>query len=212
MSIGCSGGCYLPLKPGKQGRVLDHGALDGLRGLYGIAGVKLTEARALAEEAVDAVCALLGIDTTAQTLATPIWGGDIVRLKTFRQEAERVMDNLPRAARNRLIQHYGTGYSEVLRFAGKLGPLEFVAGTHLLKGEVSYAIEYEQASGLADVVLRRTDLGSASVPPAPALDTIARLMAGKLGWDEARIRSEIAAVESRSNYTIFPEPAAPRLG
>ncbi|WP_394729115.1 glycerol-3-phosphate dehydrogenase/oxidase [Altererythrobacter sp. GH1-8] len=198
--------------PEKQGRVLDHGALEGLRGLFGIAGVKLTEARALAEEALDAVCAQLGIDAAVQTLETSIWGGDIARLKTFRQEAERVMDTLPRAARSRLIQHYGTGYSEVLRFAGKLGPLEFVAGTHLLKGEVLYAIDYEQAWSLADVVLRRTDLGSASVPPAPALDTIARLMAGRLGWDEARIRSEIAAVEMRSNYTIFPEAAALRSG
>ncbi len=198
--------------PEKQGRVLDHGVLDGLQRLYGIAGVKLTEARALAEEALDSVCAKLGKQVPSATLAAPIWGGDIARLSAFRQEAERVMDALPRAARARLIQHYGSGYSEVLRFAGKLGPLEFIAGTHVLKGEVLYAIEYEQASSLADVVLRRTDLGSASLPPAPALDAIATLMADRLGWDEARIASEMAAVEARSNYATVPDAAALRSG
>ncbi|XUU60689.1 glycerol-3-phosphate dehydrogenase/oxidase [Erythrobacter sp. HA6-11] len=198
--------------PEKQGRVLDHGALDGLRGLYGIAGVKLTEARALAEEALDAVCEQLGKEAPATTAKLPIWGGAIAQLQDFRREAERVMDALPRAARARLMQHYGTGFSEVLRHAGKLGPLEFIAGTHILKGEVSYAMQYEQALSLADVVLRRTDLGSASLPPAAALDAIARLMALELGWDETRIASEIAAVEARANYGTFPAVDALRSG
>lgn len=198
--------------PEKQGRVLDHGTLDAVPGLFAIAGVKLTEARALAEEALDAVCRTLGHDAMAQTMQTPVWGGDIARLVPFRQEAERVMDALPRAARARLMQHYGTGYSEVLRHAGKLGPLEFIAGTHVLRGEVHYAIDFEQAHSLADVVLRRTDLGSASLPPAPALEAIARLMADRLGWDDARVASEIAAVEARANYSAFPGAAALRSG
>ena len=198
--------------PEKQGHVLDHGALDGMAGLYGIAGVKLTEARALAEEALDKVCDGLGVQTRSSTNSSPVWGGDIARLETFRQEAARVMDTLPNAARTRLMQHYGKGYSEVLRYAGKAGALDFVPGTYVLKGEVAYAIEYEQATSLADVVLRRTDLGSASLPPAPALQAVSELMALKLGWDETRIASEIAAVERRANYPTMPEAASLRSG
>ena len=198
--------------PEKQGRVLDHGKLDGIAGLFGIAGVKLTEARALAQEALDAVCAQLNRNAPSKTSDTPIWGGNIPLLVPFRQEAERVMDSLPRAARARLLQQYGTGYSEVLRHAGRAGNLDFIAGTHVLKGEVSYAIEFEQAVTLADFVLRRTDLGSASLPPAPALDAIARIMAEILGWDESRIASEIAAVESRANYATLPGASALRSG
>lgn len=196
--------------PEKQGRVLDHGKLDGLKGLYGIAGVKLTEARALAEDALDAVCDSLGKEARAVTHRTPIWGGDIAWLGRFQQEAERVMDSLPRAARTRLMQHYGSGFSEVLRFAGTLGPLEFFPGTHVLKGEILYAIRYEQAATIADVVLRRTDLGSASLPSAPALQAIAQIMAKELGWDETQIAREIAAVEQRANYGSLPGASALR--
>jgi len=50
------------------------------------------------------------------------------------------------------------------------------------------------AATLADAVLRRLDLGSAGPPAADDLARVARAMAQELGWDEARERSERAAL------------------
>jgi glycerol-3-phosphate dehydrogenase len=48
---------------------------------------------------------------------------------------------------------------------------------------------------LADVVVRRTGLGSAGRPPRDAVEECARLAASELGWNQPRIEAEIAAVD-----------------
>ena len=56
------------------------------------------------------------------------------------------------------------------------------------------AVREEMAIHLADVVLRRTDLGTAG-PPAPGdLEAAAAAMASALGWDERKARAEREAV------------------
>ena len=52
----------------------------------------------------------------------------------------------------------------------------------------------EMAVTLADAVLRRLDLGTAGPPPSQELDTVTRVMAGELGWDDERERCERAAL------------------
>lgn len=47
--------------------VLDHAALDGVRGLVTVTGGKLTTCRLMAEKAADAVCAQLGISAPCST-------------------------------------------------------------------------------------------------------------------------------------------------
>jgi glycerol-3-phosphate dehydrogenase len=59
------------------------------------------------------------------------------------------------------------------------------------------AVHEEMAQHLADVVLRRTDLGTAG-PPAPAdLDRVAGVLARERGWDEAAARTEREALLAR---------------
>jgi glycerol-3-phosphate dehydrogenase len=47
---------------------------------------------------------------------------------------------------------------------------------------------------LTDIVVRRTGMGSAGAPPGDAVERSARIAAAELGWDDARLREEIAAV------------------
>ena len=56
------------------------------------------------------------------------------------------------------------------------------------------AVRDEMAVTLADAVLRRLDLGTAGPPPPRQLDTVARVMAAELGWDDQRERCERAAL------------------
>jgi glycerol-3-phosphate dehydrogenase len=53
----------------------------------------------------------------------------------------------------------------------------------------------EAAVRLSDIVLRRTTMGAAQHPGAAALNACARIAAAELGWDDARVTGEIAAVE-----------------
>jgi glycerol-3-phosphate dehydrogenase len=61
------------------------------------------------------------------------------------------------------------------------------------------AVRDEMAMHLADVVLRRTDLGTAGPPAPPDLEAAARAMATTLGWDERKAsteRQEVSASQS----------------
>jgi glycerol-3-phosphate dehydrogenase len=105
-----------------------------------------------------------------------------------------------------LVGWYGTEAPEVLRHAAQIGLLNRLdSTTPVLEGEVSYAVGQLSAVRLSDVVLRRTPLGSAGHPGRPALERAARLMGRLLGWSEARMAQEIAAVEAR--YAIGRAPS-----
>ena len=69
--------------------------------------------------------------------------------------------------------------------------------TNVIKAQVVYAIKYESAEKLADVVLRRTELGSGEYPGDEALNAAAELMGNELGWDKSRIDSEIEYVKQK---------------
>ena len=61
---------------------------------------------------------------------------------------------------------------------------------------VARAIREEMALDLADLVFRRTGLGSFGHPGRPALEACAAGAASEFGWDEARRRRELDAVET----------------
>ncbi|HVQ29351.1 MAG TPA: FAD-dependent oxidoreductase [Vicinamibacteria bacterium] len=77
-------------------------------------------------------------------------------------------------------------------------PLQALAGAGRLEGslteQVRRAIRDEMARSLADVVLRRLDLGTAGPPAEDEVTEVAAVMAGELGWDEARKAVERAAL------------------
>ena len=66
----------------------------------------------------------------------------------------------------------------------------------MLKAEVVHGVRMEMAQRLTDVVLRRSDLGTGAHPGAAVVAECARLMAGELGWDAARVERELAEVRA----------------
>jgi len=69
----------------------------------------------------------------------------------------------------------------------------------VMKAQVVHAIHEEMAHKLADVVFRRTYLGTGGSPGDFALRTCASLMASELGWDKYRKERELQEVKA-----IFP--------
>jgi glycerol-3-phosphate dehydrogenase len=140
------------LVPGRRGsglenrsRIIDHEAVDGVRGLVSLRGVKLTTARAEAEKAVDMTLRRLRRPAApCRTASTPL------------------------------------------------------SAAHALEGSVAdrarHAVGEEMALHLSDVVLRRTDLGTAGPPAEADVEAAATAMASALGWDEAKTRAEREAL------------------
>jgi glycerol-3-phosphate dehydrogenase len=73
-----------------------------------------------------------------------------------------------------------------------------------LEDRVRRAAREEMALHLADVVLRRLDVGAAGAPPAEIVEAITGVMAEALGWEGPRAAHERHALEEA--YRIAPGP------
>jgi glycerol-3-phosphate dehydrogenase len=195
----------------KESLIRDH-RIDGLPGLMTVVGVRYTTARLTAERTVDAVGVALNRALAAsRTATTPLVGGDVSGLEAFLERAAAigagvgagvnaaVPAGVDAGVARRLASTYGTEYSrvlDVLRASDDLAtPLG--GGSPVTGGEVIYSAREEMAERLTDVVLRRTELGSAACPPRGLLERAAALMAAERGWDASRIATEIDEVEAR---------------
>lgn len=97
-----------------------------------------------------------------------------------------------------LVDWYGTEAAEVIQVSAAAGRVQRLApGCPVLEGELLYAVERSQAVRLADVVLRRTRLGSTGHPGRAALDRAADLMTTCLAWSAETRATEVADVEAR---------------
>jgi len=76
----------------------------------------------------------------------------------------------------------------------KKGPQ--TGNTLLLRAEVIHGIREEMAHKLTDVVFRRTSLGLAGSLDDDAVSNAASVMSDELGWDAAKMQSEVDEVKS----------------
>jgi glycerol-3-phosphate dehydrogenase len=173
-------------------QILDHGRSDGISGLMTVLGVKWTTARDVAERTLSAVRAKLGRTVPAVSSIQPLPGGDRAEPEATVQEAMKA--GVSETVARHLARHYGTACQSVLRAAqddpGLLAPLG--PATHVTGAEVRYAVREEMALTLPDVVLRRTDLGTAGLPDDATLQRAGSIMARELGWDAARLDRELS--------------------
>src|SRR5262249_4107773 len=99
----------------------------------------------------------------------------------------------------RLAGRYGYAAQRVLEMAQGRGELaqENVEGLPDLLAQAPFAGRTERARTVADVLLRRTRLGllaarRLAAPDGTVATRVARAMAPEVGWDEARIKLEVA--------------------
>lgn len=184
---------------GKRSHLADNARTDGIDGLVTVIANRFTIARGLAQRAVDLVFRKLGRrPPPCRTAVTPIWGGDIESMDALVKNARDAAAPLTPDGAERLARTYGAGWREVARLAESEPSLgETVGPTPALKAELVYALRHEMAQTLADCVFRRMDLGTAGDPGEAALAACIPIVAGELGWNAARITSEVADVHAR---------------
>jgi glycerol-3-phosphate dehydrogenase len=195
----------------REGSVHDHGQ-DQIEGLISVVGVKYTMARKLAQHAIDLACHKLNHrDSACRTHRTEIWGGHIDSFTDYVANAiqDRPQEMTLESIR-RMIYNYGSAYSDLvslIRQDPELGqPLS--SQSAVTPAEVLYAVRNEMAQTVADVVFRRTELGSAGHPGDVALQAAAAIIAKELRWDRARVQRELSAVNTTfglCNHRHTPE-------
>jgi glycerol-3-phosphate dehydrogenase len=179
----------------KHFRLVDHETEHRIKGLVSVVSVKYTTARGVVESALNMVMRKLGKAMAAgASRRTPLLGGDISDMGYFMRQimADRPAD-LSEPVMQHLAVNHGTALRRVLALAKERPEWSKpVAGQEMvLAAEVIHAVRYEMALTLADVVRRRTDLGSAECPEEVTLQDCANLMAHELRWDGRRIAQEI---------------------
>lgn len=184
---------------GKRSMLIDHEREHEIGGLLTLIGVRATTARGMAEKTVDLVAQKVkGKYIPCSTETTPIFGGDMVRLKDVVDDAKKKCSSKisPQQIED-LVGNYGTKYQYVLQIAFENPELlQNVTGSRVLRAEILHAVRQEMAVHLTDVVFRRTDLGTGALPDREVLQECGLLMASELGWDEEKLQQEIQEVEN----------------
>jgi glycerol-3-phosphate dehydrogenase len=181
----------------REHQLYDHRKDDHIDGFISVKGVKFTEARYVAQEAVDAVFQKLGCKAPkSKTTMMPIYGGRMEHFERFVSEETRLRyRELSTDAIRTLIAHYGSAYQEIFKYLPS--PNESGDRTlDLIRAEVLHSIREEMAQKLADVVSRRTTLALPGRLTEESLSISASVMARELAWNDERMRREIAEAQA----------------
>jgi glycerol-3-phosphate dehydrogenase len=199
-----------------------HKVLRSDSGLVTITGGKLTTYRKMAEDTVDEV---------ARSVPRRVRRSTTAKLRLRGAEGfERLRDEgaqrlgLDEDRFEHLLSRFGAEtrtIAAMIEADASLGePL--VPGLPYLRAEAIYAVRYEMARTLDDVLSRRTRaLLLARDAAAAAAEDVARLIAPELGWDDAHIRLEVDEFVDEANRerlaaglppTELPEAARVRRG
>ena len=193
----------------KKYEICDHNLSDGVEGLVSVVGVKLTTHRYVVERAINVVFKKLRRSSPpCKTGTTPIFGGDIGCFNDFLYKAVKDF-----SAGDKVITHlvysYGSRIGDILRYGeDKPALLKTVSDSkEVVAAEVVNAVREEMAVKLSDVVLRRTDIGSAGYPGDSAVNEIAGIMAHELGWNEEHKEQEVNEVKSLYSFCKKARPS-----
>lgn len=198
---------FLPMAPDgdpttvnliREGQVTDHLAESGIDGLVTAVGVKYTTGRYLAEKTVDLVFKKMKRPSPdCQTRQRPVYGGRIRSIDAYHAAAVSQWPvEMPPYQLERLLRNYGSAHRQLLTYMvedpERRQPV--TSETAVTQAEVIHAVRAEMAQRLSDVVLRRTEMGSAGPPSPETLDACAQLMAAEMGWDKVRVHQEMDRV------------------
>ncbi len=165
-------------------------------GLITITGGKWTTYRNMAQDAVDAALKEAGLQAgecvtaTTQTIGAQGYGDAVYAL------GKMALDENITA---HLLHNYGANAPMVIVLAKEFpeGMERLAAGYEYIQAEVVYAVRYEMAQTISDVMSRRLRLSFVDSDAArAALPVVAKIMAKELGWKAAQVKEQVAKAEA----------------
>lgn len=173
--------------------IYDHAVEDRAEGLLTVVGVKYTTHRDVACKTVDLIFRKLNRKSpNCVTNEKPVAGGDVGVFSEYLTQATKKTKFDVKIIRH-LVQHYGSRYVDVLNCANESSELmqKIPGSSEVVKAEVINGVRHEMALKLTDMILRRTDMGSAEYPGDEAIAETAKIMGVELSWNDDKIRNEI---------------------
>jgi glycerol-3-phosphate dehydrogenase len=166
----------------------------GASGLISIAGGKLTGYRPMARAALGRAAQVMGSALPEPREDPPLPGGGFEgEVSALAGELGRSRRIAPRDA-DRLVRLYGAETERVLAHDPDL----LFAPLGIRGGEVDWAVRFEGALTLEDLVYRRLRIALFEHEGREdCLDALAARMGSLLDWDEARREAEVAGVRTR---------------
>ena len=187
---------------------IDHARIGGPRGIVSLVGIKFTEACGAAARGIDLVCCQLGIRANHPSESERhLPGGDVVslaELQTGLAVASAQLDSgeLDTDILEHLACMYGTRAPDVIALATRPELAARVTReSPVIGAEVVYALREEMALTLADVVMRRTELGARGDADVASIERCGEIAARELDWCPARLRSEQRDLEDALSGT-----------
>jgi glycerol-3-phosphate dehydrogenase len=186
----------------------EHRVVVEPTGLVRVSGGKYTTYRVMAADTIDAAFGVLGErpkDRPSRTATHRLVGAadrpELDRLAATLAEAP----GLAPAVAARLVARHGLAAADVAELGSSTSLLATFGDGEHLEAEVAWAARHELALSLDDVLARRMRLAhelpdrGASIAPR-----VAAIMAGELGWDEARQAAEVETylVEARREFSV----------
>lgn len=177
-----------------------HAVVEPVRGLFLVAGGKLTTYRSMAADVVDRVAHRLGAPRRSTTAQLPLLGADGYAAMWRDRVAVAGRFGVPVGVVEHLLERYGGLAIEVLALTRSAPELAApVSGApEYLAAEIAYAARAEGALHLEDALTRRTRI---SIETAHRGEESARsaasIMAAELGWSAADAEREVEHYRAR---------------
>jgi glycerol-3-phosphate dehydrogenase len=179
----------------------EHAVARPQPGLISIAGGKYTTYRVMAADAIDAAREDIGSSVSdSVTQHIPLLGAEGYHALVNQIDRLARKQDLPVWRLTHLLDRYGSLVDELFELGAAdrslYDPLPGAEG--YLRVEAVYAATHEGALHLDDILTRRTRV-SIETPDrgTHAARPVAELIAPALGWDEARVESEVSAYVAR---------------
>lgn len=167
--------------------------IDGTVPQYCMVGGKWTTFRAFAEQTADRVLTDIGRRRKARSLDLSIGGGtDFPQSPAELENRLAARHGIAPARATYLVDLYGTRSEEVLHFCSRRNddlPLDKRCAT--TAAEIAFLIRHELATGLDDLLLRRTPLAIRGEISSQLIRRVADVAAVELDWSEEEKRRNI---------------------
>jgi glycerol-3-phosphate dehydrogenase len=171
-------------------------AVDGIEGMITVEGGKFTTSRSLGSEVLNLVSKKLS-KTLSDSVSDNLYlsGCEIRDMKQFMIRQHLNYQDFSKKTIEYVSRNYGTDSKVVFQIArDEQRYAEVISHDGEILAEIVYAIKYESAKTLRDIMLRRTGTGTLGNPGKDIIDKIAGISAEMLNWDKKRIEEETASL------------------
>jgi glycerol-3-phosphate dehydrogenase len=171
-------------------------ALDGIEGMITVEGGKFTTSRSLGSEVLKLVSLKLN-KTMSDSVSDNLYlsGCEIRDMKQFMIKQHLNYQDFSKKTIEYVSRNYGTDSKVVFQIArDEQRYAEVISHDGEILAEIVYAIKYESAKTLRDIMLRRTGTGTLGNPGKDIISKITEIAAEMLKWDRNRIEEETASL------------------